>query len=139
MEVIQWLLNGKLIRSCIIILLLLNGVGALYGGSSLIRYPDGSGLGMTVDILKQSPFTNFLIPGIILLIINGIGSVVVLVTIIFNLRKQYFLVIGQGIVLCLWIIVQIMMIRQIIQLHYIMFAIGMLLIVLAYLLRKKRI
>jgi hypothetical protein len=42
------------------ILLILNGIGALYGGSVLIMHPDGSGLQIPLYILNHSPFHNFL-------------------------------------------------------------------------------
>lgn len=50
------------------------GMGAVAAGVGLILNPDGSGLGMKVELLAESPFRNFLIPGISLFLINGIGS-----------------------------------------------------------------
>lgn len=41
------------------------GIGALAGGLATIINPNEP-LGVTVDALKNSPFNNFLIPGIIL-------------------------------------------------------------------------
>ncbi|WP_400243693.1 hypothetical protein AB3U99_21025 [Niallia sp. JL1B1071] len=55
-------------------LLLFIGMGAVAAGIGLVFKPDGSTLGMTVKLLEESPFQNFLIPGIILFLINGIGS-----------------------------------------------------------------
>lgn len=54
---------------CVILLFL--SLGALYGGGSLILYPDGSRLGMQ-PWLHKIPFPDFLIPGIILLLFNGL-------------------------------------------------------------------
>jgi hypothetical protein len=50
------------------------GVGAIAGGIQLIILPDGSGMGMSTKILEHSPFTNFLIPGITLFIVIGLGN-----------------------------------------------------------------
>lgn len=38
-------------------------IGAIPAGYSMIVEPNGSGLGMTTEILAGSPFTNFFIPG----------------------------------------------------------------------------
>lgn len=45
---------------------------SLVGGTMLILKPDGSLLGMQTDWLNQSPFKNYLIPGLILFTLNGI-------------------------------------------------------------------
>lgn len=48
------------------------GIGALGGGGVLIISPDGSLMGTPVSTLANSPFENFLIPGIILFAVLGI-------------------------------------------------------------------
>ncbi|HRD38153.1 MAG TPA: hypothetical protein PLC65_05940 [Bacteroidia bacterium] len=119
-----------------IALLLFNGIGAIYGGGSLILHPDGSGLQMPLDILKSSPFSDFLIPGIVLFIVNGLGSFFALFTILFNQKKNYLFVIAEGVVLCGWIVIQIIMIKQLLTLHYVMFTTGVMLIVIGYLIKR---
>lgn len=52
--------------------LIFTGIGGIYGGYSLIHATDGHLLKMSTSILENSPFRTFLIPGIILLIFNGI-------------------------------------------------------------------
>jgi hypothetical protein len=42
------------------------GVGAVPAGILMIINPSGSDMGMTVEMLVNSPFPNFLIPGIFL-------------------------------------------------------------------------
>ena len=49
-------------------------VGAIPAGILFLTDPSGGRLGMTVDLLEGSPFTSFLVPGIVLLGIHGIGS-----------------------------------------------------------------
>lgn len=54
-------------------ILVFTGFGGLYGGSLLIAASDGSKLQMSTDILlNNSPFHSFMLPGIILLLFNGI-------------------------------------------------------------------
>lgn len=50
----------------LIILLFIQGVMALLGGYKLIKDPSGSLIGMPITMLAHSPFSNFLIPGIVL-------------------------------------------------------------------------
>jgi hypothetical protein len=119
--------NGffKIIASA---LLLFNGIGAIYGGWNLIIHPDGSSLQMTPGYLQYSPFNNYLIPGIILFIANGLGSFVVIATLLFNYRKYPFLIILQGSILTGWIVIQMILVRSIFPLHIVLGAVGLLLI-----------
>lgn len=45
---------------------------SLVGGAMLVIKPDGSLLGMQTEWLNESPFKNYLIPGLILFTLNGI-------------------------------------------------------------------
>ena len=51
------------------------GIGALFGGVAALLNPYEP-LGMPVEALEYSPFDNYLIPGIILLTIVGLGSII---------------------------------------------------------------
>ena len=59
-------------RNVLLFLLALLGLGAVYGGGSFIISPSGELLGMPLSVLDYSPFSNFLIPGIILFTILGV-------------------------------------------------------------------
>ncbi|MDT3428148.1 hypothetical protein J2Z22_003739 [Paenibacillus forsythiae] len=49
------------------------GVGAIFGGLALIIDPSGSLMGMPADsVLRRSPFSSFLFPGILLLGVFGL-------------------------------------------------------------------
>jgi hypothetical protein len=45
---------------------LLVGIPAVMGGGSLAVWPSGRLLGITVELLRQGPFTDFLLPGLML-------------------------------------------------------------------------
>jgi hypothetical protein len=49
------------------------GLGALFGGGALVLGPDGHLLGMPTTLLAGSPFTSFLVPGIILFTLVGLA------------------------------------------------------------------
>lgn len=59
-------------RNILLILLALLGIGALCGGGVLIISPSGQLIGMPLSMLDNSPFPNFLIPGIVLFSVLGL-------------------------------------------------------------------
>ncbi len=91
-------------------LMLFQGISGLYGGIALVMDPSGDLLKMPISILENSPFENFLIPGLILLTILGIFPIIVL----YGLwKRRYWSWIGALTVstaLIIWIGVQIWMV-----------------------------
>jgi hypothetical protein len=83
------------------------GIGAVPAGLSMIINPTGSGLGMTIEMLVNSPFTDFIIPGYFLLGINGIASLLGALASFSRRRFAGKIAIGLGIFLILWITVQV--------------------------------
>jgi len=63
------------------------GITAIAGGLKLISNPSGIP-DFPIEWLSNSPFTNYLIPGLILLIVIGFGNVVAAMTTF--LQKRYF-------------------------------------------------
>ena len=59
-------------RNILIILLSFLGLGAFGGGGVLVLSPSGEMMGMPLGVLENSPFSNILIPGIILFTILGV-------------------------------------------------------------------
>lgn len=60
-------------RNILIVLLAFLALSAIGGGGTLIISPSGKLIGgLPLSILEHSPFTNFLVPGIILFLILGI-------------------------------------------------------------------
>jgi hypothetical protein len=68
-------MKSKTTRNILLILLALLGSGAIFGGGVLIISPSGKLFGMPLSMLENSPFNNFLIPGIILFGVLGIAPV----------------------------------------------------------------
>lgn len=102
----------------------LTGVGAMAGGMAAILNPS-SPLGMPATTLKNSPFSNFLIPGIILFTIVGLGNVISAVTIYMKSRFQGYISCTFGGALVIWIVVQCIMIKAVVFLHVLFFIIGL--------------
>lgn len=120
------------LKILVVTLLLLNGTGALYGGWNLIIYPDGSSLGLPVAYLENSPFDSYLIPGLILISVNGLFSFLTLGFLAFNHAKTLWFIFAQGILLLGWILVQVIIIQVFHPFQLIFGLIGIILTVLGW-------
>ena len=114
-------------------------LSAIPAGLLIILQPDGSELGIPIGILDSSPFSDFLIPGLFLFAINGLGQGFAA----FSSFKQYrfYRTLGfiLGVALTLWIIIQVYFINPVHYLQVIYFVIGIAEVVLSlYLLNTKR-
>ena len=101
----------KKIRLIAIFLLFFNGLGALWGGGGLVYDPAGEFMQMPLELIQHAPFSSYLIPGIILLLFNGLLSIFIAVASIKKTRHHPELIVFQGIVLAIWLTTQIIMIR----------------------------
>lgn len=78
-------MKSKTARNIHLILLGFLGLSSIGGGAALIISPSGKLLGgLPLSILQHSPFTDFLIPGIILFVVLGLFPTLI----IFALRKK---------------------------------------------------
>jgi len=100
------------------------GLGALGGGFMLVRDPSGSALELPISLLEGSPFPDFLIPGIFLLAVNGVGSMIG-AGLSFT-RRQYAqeIAIVLGAILVAWIVIQVVIISSFHWLHVLYFILG---------------
>lgn len=114
----------KVARRSLFILHAFVGIGALAGGLAAITNPEEP-LGVTVDALKNSPFENFLIPGIILFTIIGLGNILSATTLALNSKFQGYISSVFSWALVIWIVVQCIMLEDIVPLHIIFFVIGL--------------
>jgi hypothetical protein len=121
--------------------------GAFYGSIPFILAPDGSMLGMGAEMLDDSIFQNYLIPGIILFLVFGIGSLFTLYGLIrrpdirwpekLNLLSDHYwawtfsIYIGSGLII--WINVQLLMLWSLDLLHIIYSMYGLALICISLL------
>lgn len=110
----------------LLILLLALGVGGLFGGFLLTYAPNGEALQIPLSVLSKTPFSNYLIPGIILLIFNGFLPIVIAYGLIFQPDWRWFEKLNiyanrhwswtfslyNGIILSIWIDVQMLLLGQ---------------------------
>ena len=128
----------RIFKIIAIILLLFNAISALFGGWSLMSDPSGESLEIPFRFLEHSPFENFLVPGIILFILNGLFSLLFAVMALLKFMNYSWLVIFQGFILVGWLIIQIIMIRDFYgPLHVLYFSVGILLISTGWILARQ--
>ena len=112
---------------------MLVGISAMVSGAMLAAYPSGELLQAPLEMLRGSPFSDFLVPGIILFMINGVGQ---FLAGIFTLRRHPLAAhagVVFGIALMIWIFVQVNMISGGHILQYSYFFIGVVETSLAFL------
>lgn len=124
--------KSKLLRFGIISLLLLNAISATVAGIILMQRPDGSLIGINKSILKYSPFNDFLVPGIILFICNGLSSIFVVYKLIKNTKDASLYLLLQGLISIGWITIQSIMLKSFNMLHLTFGMIGILFLVAGY-------
>lgn len=100
------------------------GVGAIAGGLAMVLNPQEP-LGVSVELLENSPFSSYLIPGIILFMIIGLGNLVSALIFRFHFSFQGYISGVFSVALVIWIIVQCIMIQTIHFLHILFFTIGL--------------
>lgn len=114
-------------------------IGALFGGTLGITDPYGTLFGMPTEVLKRGPFTSFLIPGLFLFIVIGVGHLVAGVAVKRKMKFHPYISGSVGCILMAWILIQCYMLRNINPLHVIFFLIGSLesIIALYFLIKLK--
>lgn len=108
-----------------IALLVLLGLGAVGGAAFLLTDPDGSSMGWDSSMLAGSPFRDFLLPGLILGGLFGIGSFLVAALGLARSPLAPFLAFAIGCAQMIWIVVELAIIGQLSFLHPTCFAVGL--------------
>ena len=120
------------------LLLLITGAAAVYGGSHLIAFPDGSSLQLPAGFLQHTPFSDYLIPGIILFAVLGLFSLFVFAATIFQTKNSSMLISLQGTLITGWILIQMIMLQMVFFLHVVFLLTGILLMFLGWLSEKSK-
>jgi hypothetical protein len=99
----------RALQLTLLVLLAFVAIGALAGGASLVLAPDGSGLGMTLDMIARSPFTSYRTPGALLATL-GLMHAVAFVAVLRRAASGWLLTASSGAALIIWIAVQMTMV-----------------------------
>ncbi len=100
-------------------------IGALPAGYAFITDPTGAALDMPLSQLAGSIFPNYLIPGLFLFAVNGLGS---LAGAWLSFRKNRYAgpaAMALGLMLVAWIVIQVIVIRSFHWLQPLYFGLGL--------------
>jgi hypothetical protein len=136
----------------LIVLLLLLGVSALIPGAFFMLAPDGRLLKMPMSNLAETPFSDYFVPGLLLFAFVGIFPVVAAYglwrmpgwrwpNLINPFKQQHWswaASLAAGVILIIWITVQVFLIRAVDFLHYLYWGWAVLLILFALLPSVRR-
>lgn len=129
----------KTLRILIVFLLFFLAINAIGGGLFLIIDASGKTLGIPVDLLDNTHFNDYLIPGIILFLANGILSLIVaILTIKQNKNFEWFIIL-QGCVLIGWLTIEIILNKEFFLpiLHYPLYSMGIIFVISGLFLMKR--
>lgn len=113
----------RIIRTILAVLHIATGMGALAGGLAAILNPEAP-MGLAAESIPGFPFDSFLVPGIILFGLIGIGNLAAAVPVFL---KRRWLGYSSGVLGCAlmgWIVIQCFMLGSVVALHVIFFCIG---------------
>lgn len=83
-----------------------------------------SPMGISVEIMKNAPFSSFLVPGLLLFFVIGVGNVIGAILVKRNWEYWGYSTGILGGALVIWIIVQCLILESVIFLHVLFFFIG---------------
>ena len=117
------MLNHTHLRKISIALHIFIGIGALAGGFAAVSNPE-SPMGISPEMLKNGPFDDFLIPGLFLMVVLGLGNLIAAAFTLKQHRWWPYISGGMGDILVLWIVIQCFILFTIAGLHVIFFTLG---------------
>lgn len=115
--------------------LLFLAISAIVGAIPLILNASGEPWQMPQNLLQHSPFHSYLLPGAILLLSNGVSSLVIFLMALRRSAHYGLWIALQGCVLAGWISVEVLMLRFVIWPHYFYWAVALALILCGLALR----
>lgn len=116
--------------------LLFLGVTAIVGAIPMLRDPDGEPWNMPQSLLAHSPFRSYLIPGMLLLAVNGLLSLYVLWLTVSKRQNYPLWVTAQGCILAGWIVTEVAMLRLFVWPHFVYLAVAAVLVASGLLLQR---
>ncbi|MEJ2288557.1 MAG: hypothetical protein P8Y02_07910 [Deinococcales bacterium] len=129
------------------VVLLVEGVAALYGGIPMLLDPHGEPLGMPPALLAGSPFGSYLVPGLLLTFVLGVYPLLAVLLLWWRpewkamarleraTRRHWTWSVGvtAGIAMLVWIVVQVLMLGANHPLQAIVAGLGLLVVLVAFL------
>lgn len=113
------------------------GIGASAGGLGAVLNPLAP-MGMSTDALRNGPFKDFLIPGLFLMCVLGLGNLAAAVAVARKARLHGIFSGALGALMVAWIVIQCLILEAVVGLHVIFFCLGAIQGILAIVLLYRR-
>lgn len=126
-------------RQLSVFLLAISGISALYTGYQMISDPTGNSLGLPFYLLNGTVFSDYSLPGWVILGTVGVFSLVIILSIMRKIKIYSFLIMLQGVIICILIILQMILLSETFVLQYVSLILGGALIGLGALQYQRRI
>lgn len=118
-------------RKLLVTLCFAVGLSAVGGGIPLLIRPDGSLYGMPLSLLEHSPFVTFLIPGLLLVLVIGVGHMIAGTLVMRRTPGASVMAGAAGGALLTWIVVEMVLLRSAHWLQLLYLAVALLIITTA--------
>jgi hypothetical protein len=113
------------------------GLLGVAGGLPAILDPSGATNGFRIEWLASTPFDDFLIPGIVLFSVNGLGNLVGAVASFRRHRRAGEIAVALGTFLLVWMVAQVSWIGLFSWMQPLFFVLGIAEVTLGLLVRKS--
>lgn len=100
------------------------GIGAVAGGLGLMLNPSGGSLGLPLELLEKTPFSTYLVPGLVLFTVNGLGNLAGAVASFTRRRFAGEIAMALGAFLVAWILIQVYWMSGFHWLHWLYLGLG---------------
>ncbi|MBL0153545.1 MAG: hypothetical protein IPP93_08680 [Chitinophagaceae bacterium] len=124
-------------KSILFIMNSIVAVSAIISGILMVIVPDGSLLALSTGLLYETPFQNFLVPGILLCAVVGGVNMIAVIFILRNHPSRYNWAIAGGIVSGGWMLVEFIMISDVHWLQGVYMFGSVMIVLAAYQLKGK--
>ena len=118
-----------LLSACLVFL----SLGGFSGGIAFVTDPTGNRLGMNTSMLYPLPLQDFLLPGLFLLAVYAIGSLLVLVALWKRFAKAWCFIFALSVVLIGWIAFETIVMHLIAPITVVLAALGVCMLALTML------
>lgn len=81
-------------------------VRALLGGGALVIAPSGEMIGLSPASLGGTPFDDFIVPGVILLVVFGLSPLIVCYALYKRRRRAWLAATSIGFMLLVWLLIE---------------------------------
>jgi hypothetical protein len=125
------------VKTLLVIMIAFIAITATLSGIMMVARPDGTLLNLPLSLLVKTPFRDFLIPGIVLALFVGGTNIIAVYKTLTRSPARYDWAVTGGIIICGWILIQMILIHIVHWLHVLYLGIGFLTILLAFQLKGK--